>query len=266
MDFAGLKITVVGDIIFDHWVFGRAERLSPEAPVPVFVEERDEWKFGGAANTKANLEALGVTAQVFGKANSAIKTRYICDRYQMFRVDKEDASEIDAAEQAELYNSATAQGADALILSDYGKGALTTALCKSLIQWANVAEIPIIVDPKGKRWAKYHGCTLITPNEREYAEWERDCEFPTILRTLGPKGVELIRGNELPIRIEANVRDVYDVVGAGDTICAVVAACLAKGLKMEDAAGIANTAAGVVVAKRGTATCTIEELNEALRV
>lgn len=266
MDFAGLKITVVGDVIHDHWIFGHADRLSPEAPVPVFVQEREEWRPGGAANAAANLEALGVQVCLVGKNDAPIKTRFVAGRHQMFRVDKEDASDVDADEQASLYKAATAQGADALILSDYGKGTLTAALCQRLLEWGTRCEIPVVVDPKGKSWTKYAGCTLITPNEREYADWQRDGEFPVILRTLGPKGVELIRGNELPLRIEANVRDVYDVVGAGDTICAVVAACLAKGMKMEDAAGVANTAAGVVVSKRGTATCSIEELNEALKL
>ncbi len=266
MDFAGLKITVIGDVIHDKWIYGRADRLSPEAPVPVFVQEREEWRPGGASNAAANLEALGAQICLVGKSNAPMKTRYVCGRHQMFRVDQEDISEIDHDEQMMLYNAATAQGADALLLSDYGKGTLTIALCRNLIQWARACEIPVVVDPKGKSWLKYQGATLITPNEREYAEWQHDCEFPAILRTLGPKGVELIRGNELPLRIEANVRDVYDVVGCGDTVAAVAVAGLAKGLRMEDACGIANTAAGIVAAKRGTAVCTIAELNEALRV
>lgn len=213
---------------------------------------------------QANLEALGIKTQVFGKSDAPMKTRYVAGRHQMFRVDQEDTTEIDAAEQASIYSAATAQAADALILSDYGKGTLTNGLCIQLFKWALACEIPVVVDPKGTSWLKYQDCTLITPNEREYAEWDRSCGFHAILRTLGPKGVELIRGNELPFRIEANVRDVYDVVGCGDTVAAVAAAGLAKGLPMEDACGIANVAAGIVAAKKGTAVCTLEELNEAL--
>lgn len=266
MDFDGLKITVVGDILLDRWIYGRVDRISPEAPVPVFVQESIREMSGGAGNVCANLLSLGCNALIAGtfSGNCSVKTRYVAAGQQVMRVDEDFISPESKAYEDHFFDFATSGDPQALVISDYAKGICTPMLCGRLINWAIHQGIPVVVDPKGKSWRKYEGCTLITPNEAEYAAWEHDCNFPAILRTMGSKGVELLRGNELPFRIEANVRDVYDVVGCGDTIAAVVAAGLARGLTMEDACGIANAAAGVVAAKRGTSVCTIDELNASL--
>ncbi len=256
---------MVGDAILDIWVHGKVERISPEAPVPVFVEERREERRGGAANVIANLEALGCIPSFYGVARSPLKTRFVVNHQQIFRSDIEDCSAITSREEDAIVRACDLDAPwDVLIISDYAKGVCTPSLCQRLIKWAKAAGIKVVVDPKGDDWNKYNGCDLITPNEKEYARivgqhW-LDNSAGLVL-TRGGKGISFWRGKW--IHIPATNTGPVDVCGCGDTVVAILSAALAVGYDLESAARLANVAAGVVVGKFGTATCSIAELEEA---
>jgi D-beta-D-heptose 7-phosphate kinase/D-beta-D-heptose 1-phosphate adenosyltransferase len=172
-------------------------------------------------------------------------------------------------------------GCHAVVLSDYAKGALTPEVCQQLIQAARRLEIPVLVDPKSADFSRYRGATTICPNRSELAaavrENAHDLEallaaaesLPSVLdiefltATLGEKGIALLRPGSLFLA-PAVARQVFDVSGAGDTVIAVLALCLASRLTPETAVQLANVAAGIVVGKAGTAPVEKHELLAAL--
>lgn len=263
------RVVTVGDVMVDRWVRGRVERISPEAPVPVFVQESTEDRPGGAANVTANLTALGITGYdnvLIGCGRTpCLKERFIVGRQQIFRRDVEHTEPLSpqGADDVVMQVQA-ARNCNVLVLSDYGKGMLTPALCNDLTAWAHERKIPVVVDPKGPDWSKYYRATVITPNQAEADACNGDWPKSHILLTRGDKGMQLWPVGASMIDIPARRREVYDVTGAGDTVVAVLAAGLSVGLPLEKAARIANAAAGVVVGKPGTATCSLEELEAEL--
>jgi len=268
-DLAKARVVVVGDFIQDVWAYGRVDRISPEAPVPVFLQERVEVVPGGAGNVAANLSALGCFPELFTDQGngSPRKTRYVCGGQQMLRVDDEVVRAVGRHVEADVYKLATSSPLiGALVLSDYGKGMFLNDLAGRLIAWARQFDIPVIVDPKGS-WKRYGGASIITPNVAELGDEDperliREYAFGAVLVTRGAEGMTLYtEGRE--IKIPAQAREVFDVVGAGDTVVAVLAAALAIGYDPLDASILANSAAGVVVGKRGTATCSLDELEAA---
>lgn len=257
---AGVKILVVGDAMVDQYNFGRVTRISQEAPVPVFVTEREEQRPGGAANVSEQLQALGcdVTNSFALPPLRCLKRRWIQGTHQLFREDTDRRSNPGTRE---VLKTLGALGCDmqALLLSDYGKGWLSAKMCTELIGSAQELKIPVVVDPKGNSWAKYTGASVICPNREEfYACRDSDrSAFQTVLKC-GPSGLKLLKPErsaveETYLAIPAQVRHVYDVTGAGDTVTALIAAGLAVGACLEDAARIANIAAGWVVGEVGTA-------------
>jgi len=172
----------------------------------------------------------------------------------------------------------------AVILSDYGKGVLSNAVCSELILNCRKEEISVLVDPKGKEWSRYQGATCITPNLAElqlladsYINNDDDltnlaarvCEtfqFEHLLITMGARGMALVGRNLHPILIPAQPREVFDVSGAGDTVIATLAAGIGAGLTWIEAAKLANMAAGLVVVKLGTQPVRIDELRLAVRL
>lgn len=201
---ADARVLVVGDVMLDRFVSGDAERLSPEAPVPVLRVTQERAMLGGAGNVVRNLAALGavpefltvvgddtigrevqrLSAETFRAADfvvqpgrrTAIKTRYIAGGQQLLRADDEqtDAVEPDtrdrvlAAVRAALGNKSATPGA--IVLSDYGKGLLTPDLLRAVIDLARAQDIPVLVDPKGRDFTQYAGADIITPNRKELAE------------------------------------------------------------------------------------------------
>ena len=193
---AGLRILVVGDVMLDHYIWGDATRISPEAPVPVVDIARDSWTAGGAANVALNIASLGARCSVagyFGKdeagtklteilserkiatlptpgtAATILKTRVLVQHQQLCRLDREhspDAYEIDVATVAPLLRKAIA-ACDAVILSDYAKGILSDAVVSRITTLARAGGKFIALDPKPKRKLAFHGLDLITPNKRE---------------------------------------------------------------------------------------------------
>lgn len=210
---------------------------------------------------------------------TTLKTRFVCGQQQIVRVDRETSAPYTEAEEDALLAAARAAlaAADVLVLSDYGKGVLSDRVLAELIQAARAAAKPVVVDPKRRRFEAYRGADYITPNRKELsdatglpcetdAQAERAAEAAisqcgaAILLTRSDRGASVFRAGATPLHAPAEAREVFDVSGAGDTVVAAFGLSLAAGLDPGQAMRLANAAAGVVVGKRGTAVCSVEEL------
>lgn len=310
LSFRNARVVVVGDVMLDRFVYGKAKRLSPEAPVPVVLLSDRQSMAGGAGNVARNIFALGgevallavagldndgeELAQHLGRANhivrmlgrrTTVKMRVVAEGQQLVRVDDEEVIEISAVEQSSLLETLgrVLPGAGALVLSDYNKGVLTPAFCAAAIQLAHQHGVPCLVDPKGRDYSHYAGADVITPNASELAlatgmplsslpEVEaaartllQNVPVKNILATLSERGMMLVPRDGAAVSEPAMAREVFDVSGAGDTAIATLALAVADGRPLHEAMRLANVAAGVVVAKLGTATCSVAELDHALR-
>jgi rfaE bifunctional protein kinase chain/domain len=306
---AGLRILVIGDLMLDHYIWGDATRISPEAPVPVIDIERDSWTAGGAANVALNIASLGARCTVLGfvgddeagaklkailkekgvqvvatpgEGMTILKTRVMVQHQQLCRLDRESAAaSYSVAPEAAAPVLAKAIGAcDAVILSDYAKGLLTDALVSQVTRLARAEKKFIALDPKPKHALAFSGLDLITPNKREALqlagiEPRAGAPFPAaavcaklhekygtknVVVTLGEDGMLLGAAGKVLKTIPTAAREIYDVSGAGDTALAALVLALTSGAGLEEAAHFANAAAGVVVAKLGTATASPDEL------
>ena len=305
----GVSVVVLGDLMLDEYVWGEVNRISPEAPVPV-VEVRSRSRVaGGAANAAAAVVALEGRAQLGGVVGdddaaaglretlsrarvelggviadperpTTTKTRVIAHAQQVVRTDSETRGELGPELAGELVTwvRQSLQGADALLISDYGKGVISDFVATASIEAARAAGKPAVVDSKGIHYAKYRGATVITPNVHDAAkaanvhvEGEDDlheaarrltelCDGAALLITRGAAGMTLFSGAEEPLHIPTEAREVYDVTGAGDTVVAVLAVALGRGIPLPAAVRLANAAAGIVVGKVGTSTVTLDEL------
>lgn len=257
---AGKRIPVIGDAMYDHYVFGRVTRICPEAPLPVFVPEREETRPGGAANVAAQLRALGCEPiEIFG-ANRSTKTRYVVGSQMVgFRIDQDKHSIFSLSDQKFLQDFIQTELPDVVILSDYAKGFVNrlTVECVLPVPWS-------IVDPKGPNWRKYAGCELLCPNQEELnaaaAQSDDPSDIPDrLVVKRGAKGLRYcLEGNSLDF--PATAKHVYDVTGAGDTVVAVLGAALAAECGLPNACRLANLAAGYVVGEVGTTTCSRDTL------
>ena len=195
------RILVVGDLMIDHYLWGKCERISPEAPVQVVSVEKETSLLGGAGNVIHNLKALGATVDVISVIgddanahelnrllsdieistdniliqkgrNTSKKSRIIAAQQQVIRYDKESTEDISSSMQEQIIANFKASVAeyDIILLSDYGKGVLTVALTQALIDLANIRGKKVLVDPKGTDYSKYKGATLLTPNKKEAME------------------------------------------------------------------------------------------------
>ena len=252
-------VLVVGDAIEDHYFFGRVERMCPEAPVPVFIEERVEERAGGAEHTAQQVKALGEMSALFGWPKSA-KVRYMVGSHMLLRSDYDKKPSMTSEEIIEAFNKMTKEDGDfkpltAIILSDYGKGMLDEKMCQFFMGYAKARSIPVFVDPKGSDWTKYRGADWICPNEVEWAARIADTCTAKVLRKRGQHGLQ-IGDTEFPARARA----VFDVTGAGDTVVAVFAMAIADGADPGSAAQLANIAAGFTVGQVGTVSISHELL------
>jgi len=305
-DFSNTRVLVVGDVMLDRYLFGGTSRISPEAPVPVVHVRENDDRAGGAANVATNLARLGATTTLLGivgdddeatalkKAMDACgvecsfvvaegwptitKTRVQSRGQQLIRIDREEP----VAEGSDQLTTALVEQlamADAVVLSDYGKGSLADVA--AMIAACNAQKTPVFVDPKGQDFEKYRGASVITPNQGEFdavagrpaddddmvvraRELKAELELSALLVTRSEKGMLLVEGNDEPLFLSTRAREVYDVTGAGDTVIAVLAGSVASGTNLEDAAALANLAAGLVVGKTGVAAVTPSELRVAL--
>ncbi len=212
------------------------------------------------------------------------KTRIIGGHQHVLRIDRETRQAVSRTDIAQIvrFVEDRVHQCDILLLSDYGKGLLSESLVQQVIGVANKTKKPVIVDPKGLNFKKYAGATAITPNKKEaslavgieilndeslIAVGEKllnEVPVQKVLMTCGKGGMVLFEHGKRPYWIQAEVRQVFDVSGAGDTVLAVLGLGVASGMGFRQAAALANTAAGIVVGKVGTATITMGELQEAL--
>jgi rfaE bifunctional protein kinase chain/domain len=211
------------------------------------------------------------------------KTRVVARAQQVVRTDHEDRSPLSVTVEAELIARATARLAhvDAVVVSDYRKGVITEAVATAVIAAAAAAGKPVIADPKGLEYRLYRGATVITPNIDDAglaalirSESDADllegasrvsevCDGAALLITRGAAGMSLFDGGTR-FDVPARAREVYDVTGAGDTVVAMLAVALGRGVALREAVTLANAAAGAVVGKFGTSTVTIDDLRESL--
>ena len=305
---AGARIVCVGDLMVDRFVYGEVTRVSPEAPIPVLARERELVMLGGAGNVARNVAALGGDVALVGLIGTdpeshealrligdktgiegflvpdadrptTLKTRFVSGGQQLLRVDLEASKPAAGEVEKRLVRTVreVAEGAGAILLSDYGKGVVTDAVIAAV----RAVGVPVIVDSKARNFLRYGAVDVIKPNASELAhatglptgsndEIEAAlaqalslCEAKAILVTRASKGITLaVRGE--PVRhFPTSAREVFDASGAGDTALAALGLALAAGTPVEDAIAFAMLASGVAVGKAGTATVLPEELIEA---
>ncbi len=290
--FAKAKVIVAGDVLLDRYFKGKVSRISPEAPVPVVHVDNKENRLGGAANVALNLSGWGIKPHLFGvigkdregaairklikqgnikdnltvtaKSITTTKLRVVSSQ-QLLRLDFED----DLSAEAGRMNKSLIKKlrfADLLILSDYNKGSL--ADIEPIIAAAKKQGTFVIIDPKRKDFSPYKGADVLTPNYAEFVAVVGDCgdeqeflskarnmvkqlKLKALLITRGSDGMSLVL-QDRTYNIPAQVREVYDVTGAGDTVVAVLSAAIGAGMKLEEATELASAAAGVSVTKAGT--------------
>jgi D-beta-D-heptose 7-phosphate kinase/D-beta-D-heptose 1-phosphate adenosyltransferase len=307
------RILVVGDVILDEFLYGEADRISPEAPVPVVDIRRQSTQLGGAANVVNNLCALGAKAALCGVVGNdeggnrllkllhdlkvptdgtvveigrptSVKTRVVASNQQVVRFDREDRSPLSTGARKKMQDfiKRALKNFNAILISDYGKGVVSSELVEVILQSAKKQKIPVLVDPKPENFALYTGATVVTPNLKEAGmalgkkldtservlqggrEMLEKFKTEMVLITRGEQGMSLFRADEKPHHIPTRARQVYDVTGAGDTVIATFTLALTAGATPGEAAELANQAAGVVVGKLGTATVTQTEIRNAL--
>ena len=233
------------------------------------------------------LKALGVDTRGIiqePKRPTTKKTRIIAERQQVLRIDRESRRQIAPKTLASLIKQVEAiiPEVDVILISDYGKGLITPSLIAKLVSIAKTHGKLTIADPKGLDFSKYAGVSLITPNKKEaslasgveFGDEEsltaigknllQKVDIQYLLITCGKDGMVFFESGHPPYRIETRAREVYDVSGAGDTVISVLGLGIAAGLPFHEAIGLANTAAGIVVGKVGTATVTPRELTQTL--
>jgi rfaE bifunctional protein kinase chain/domain len=226
------------------------------------------------------LRAIGAEARSLVQVDrpTTTKTRVLARVQQVVRFDEEEDADLTAADMRRLLEAAeqAIDDADALVLEDYNKGALVPAVIEASIAMARRRGIPIVVDPKYRNFFSYRGATIFKPNRRELEaalgatmDVDHPETLPAMLRrldvdnlllTLGERGMVLVNATGEVHRVPTTAREVYDVVGAGDTVTAYLAAMLAAGASAREAAVIANFAAGVEVGKLGAATVSGDEV------
>jgi D-beta-D-heptose 7-phosphate kinase/D-beta-D-heptose 1-phosphate adenosyltransferase len=307
------RVLVVGDVMLDQFVYGNVSRISPEAPVPVLAYHESKATLGGAGNVVRNLSTLGAhvgfitvvgddaEAQQIGSMlaelsrtialfikecgrQTIVKTRFIAARQQVMRLDREPSHDIsrDTEDKILLEFNDFIQNSDIVILSDYGKGMICRKIPAAIIDKCRNAGKKVLVDPKGKDYARYKGANIITPNLKELKEAAdlpvggdqeivnaaktviEKCGVDAVLATRSQDGMTLVKADGGMSHLRAEAKEVFDVSGAGDTVIAVLAAALSVGASLEAASELANVAAGIVVGKVGTAVVNKRDLLHAL--
>jgi len=301
------KILVLGDLMIDHYLMGRCDRISPEAPVQVVSVENEKSILGGAGNVVNNLISFGAQVDVISvvgddivgeelscilqslNKNSNIlikekdrtttkKTRILSSGQQIIRFDKETVKEISNESHNKVIQSFEQKinFCDVVVFSDYGKGFFTKKLTIELIKIAKKNNKKVLVDPKGLDYSKYAGAYLLTPNlkeasdflnikinddnllEKAIIELKKQCNLQVSIITLSERGIAVYT-NKLKV-FPTKVKDVFDVTGAGDTVIASLAFCLASGKDIYTSLHFSNLAAGIVVGKIGSSTASLKEV------
>ena len=307
------RVLILGDIMLDEYLYGAVSRISPEAPVPIVEVNQDQIRLGGAANVANNIRALGDEPILIGtiglddaaiklshllKENgiskdyliddkdrcTTIKTRIIANSQQVVRADRENRAEISDKIEKRILDriNSVIDKIQAVILSDYGKGVITSTLLQKIIPLCIEKGIFIAVDPKDANFFNYKQVSVVTPNHHEAGfvagrkiRTEHDLEIVgkklldklqarSLLITRGEKGMALFHDSGKMDLFPTVAKKVFDVTGAGDTVIASFVSAMAAGAELTEAAEVANCAAGVVVAEIGTATVSGKRLKEEL--
>jgi D-beta-D-heptose 7-phosphate kinase/D-beta-D-heptose 1-phosphate adenosyltransferase len=304
-------VAVVGDVMLDVWIEGSVRRISPEAPVPIVEVDDRSSLLGGAANVAGLVAAIGAGAWLVGVTGedevshelslllgsaavefrlvadgsrcSTRKTRIVSAGQQICRLDEEDRQPISADTEDSLlsYMDDAFESADAVIISDYGKGVVTNRIIDGAIARAAEHGIPVVADPSRGGALRFSGATVIKPNRAEAlaalgltVEDRRSAAgLAGLLRHLLGEGAVLVTDGQHGIGVSSTRadyqvpgirRDVSDVTGAGDAVAAVVGLSVGAGLELDMAAQFGNAAGAVAVSKLGTASFTLSELDAAL--
>lgn len=304
---AQAHVLVIGDVMLDRYWYGGVERISPEAPVPIIAVNRSEERPGGAANVARNIVGVGARctltavcgndppadtlAQLLDVAgvtqrlvrdplvNTTVKLRVVSRNQQLIRIDFETQSSPDSTRQLLTTFRQSLKDVSAVIVSDYGKGGL--ARIRDIVDIAQKARVPVIVDPKGDDYSPYRGATLITPNRKEFEQVAgrfgsesdlenkaqkliKELDLGALLVTRSEEGMTLFEKNGRRTHVPARAHEVYDVTGAGDTVIAMIGTALAAGADLLSAVHIANAAAGIVVGHLGAVAVPYQELEAEL--
>ena len=298
----------------DCYMWGKVNRISPEAPVPVVSDIREETRLGGAANVALNIKAMGaapILCSVIGDDHegrsflellqiqnltdlgiivekhreTSKKTRIISGNQHLIRIDEETCGNISALSESRMLefaeNLINDNRVDSVIFQDYDKGVVTLSVIKKIIALANKKKIPVLVDPKKRNFLAYEKATLFKPNFKELNEGlkseleKHDLDIiagameklrkmrnhKMIMLTLSEMGI-MINENGRYHHISAEVRDISDVSGAGDTVISIAGLCVAAGLSPLDVAALSNLAGGQVCEKAGVVAVNKEQLLE----
>lgn len=316
----GLPVLVVGDVILDRYIWGRVDRISPEAPVPVVDVKTLEDRLGGAGNVARNLRNIGASVSLCGFVGddeeaqvvyrlleqdgisregimvdrtrpTCLKTRVIAHSQQVVRIDRESRAPVanSLREGFAAVVDAQVEQSKALILSDYGKGAVSPTLMQRLAKAADQKRLglgvrPLVVDPHPTNYSIYSHISVAKPNRKEAEagsgvkivdrqsaleagrklceRWDSDM----VMVTLGEDGLVIVRrGSDAGVFLETVAREVFDVSGAGDTVTALFTGAISVGASVEVAGDLANIAAGVVVSEIGTAPISLERLKREIQ-
>lgn len=327
--FSKKKILVIGDVILDKYIRGSVSRISPEAPVPIVLEKETFFNPGGASSVAHNISSLGGKVTVVGRIGfdqegrilkkelkknkintdaifedrlypTILKTRIMAHHQQVIRLDREDTSKGSETVNENIlkFIEKNVSKFDAVIISDYGKGMITSELIHKVCQVCRAKKKIVTVDPKVEHFSFYQGVTCITPNLKEAenairnikitsktptldvdsdklkdeetiekAGWEllRYLRLESLLITLGEHGMKLFETGKKVVTIHTKAKEVFDVTGAGDAVISVFTLALTAGATKAQAADIANFAAGVVVGKMGAVPVEKDELVEVLK-
>jgi len=302
------KVLIIGDSMIDAYLWGEVNRTSPEAPVPIVEVKKHENRLGGAANVALNLKALGanpILCSVIGtgergvlfvklmkesnlstegilstnKRKTTIKTRVIAENKHQLRIDEEETSPIEQAEEFLKLTISLINDIDVIILQDYNKGVLTSEIIEKVIGSANKKGIPTIVDPKKLNFNSYKNCTIFKPNlaeiktgmkvdfdanniaeiEKATSELRKKLSAKGVLLTLSEKGICINSEKEFKYT-PAFKRNIIDVSGAGDTVISVASLCLASKMDYTDLSVLSTLAGGLVCEEVGVMPINKEKL------
>lgn len=303
------NILVIGDLMIDQYLWGKCERISPEAPVQIIDIDKESKVLGGAGNVVNNLLSLGAEVSVLsvvGNDETAVeinqliektnaksylihqdgrktskKTRLMAAKSQVIRYDKESKDDITTESVDKVFEKfeLILDSYDMILLSDYGKGVLTNELTQKIIESAKKSSKKVIVDPKGNDYSKYKGAYFLTPNKKEaeiatgisidskdnlknaLINLKKTAELDLSIITLSEDGIAVLKDDEVTVKPTV-AREVFDVTGAGDTVLASLGFALSLCDDIYTSIEFANLAAGVVVGKLGSATVTLDEIED----
>ena len=315
--FSGLNVLIIGDAMVDSYMWGKVERISPEAPIPIVTVTKQENRLGGAGNVALNIQVLGATpilVSIIGddekgriftdllkgnnlindgifvdkKRITTVKTRIISGGQQISRVDQEISTLIDQQTEELVFERIRDiidnKQINIIVFVDYDKGLITSGLIKNVTELAKTKNILTAVDPKSRNFNNYQQVDLFKPNFKEFKDglklqiekndmdelqkvaenFKKENQIGLLFITLSELGVFLTNGidqNYYP----AEVRDIADVSGAGDTVIATASLCLAAGMSVSLMAQLSNLAGGLVCEKLGVVPIDVERLKKEAR-